>query len=216
VYPYLLRNVAVDRPDQVWCSDITYLPLPKGFVYLVAVMDWHSRRVLSWRLSNSLSADFCAEALREALDRHYRPEIFNTDQGAQFTCEAFLQPLRDEGVRISMDGRGRWADNVIVERLWRTVKHEDIYVRCYENPRQLREGLDRFFRYYNEQRPHETLGYHTPGEVHRGQMQWNPNSGRSPSNPAAPTNSRKSILAAGGPPAEERPGGPGKTKFIQP
>jgi len=216
VYPYLLRNTKVTRPDQVWSADITYVPLPQGFMYLVAVMDWHSRRVLSWRLSNSLSADFCCEALREAMEQHGKPEIFNTDQGAQFTCDAFLDILSDAKIRISMDGRGRWMDNVFVERLWRSVKHEDVYLRCYENPRQLREGLDRFFRHYNERRPHQALEYKTPTEVHRAGRGWNPNSGRSPSDPAALTNSRKSILAAGGPPAEEGPGGPQSKNPTQP
>ncbi|MBT3290156.1 MAG: transposase [Victivallales bacterium] len=171
--------------------------------------------MLSWRLSNRLSADFCAEALRDALDHHGRPEILNTDQGAQFACEVFVQPLRDKDVRISMDGRGRGADNVSVERLRLTLNHEDICVRCYGNPRQLREGLARFFRYYNEQRTHGTLGYHTPVEVHRGQVQWNPGPGRSPSDPAAPPNAT-SILTAGGPPAEKGLCGSGKTKFTQP
>jgi putative transposase len=128
------------------------VPLPHGFMSLVAAMDWHSRRVLSWRLSDSLSADLCCEALQEALARHGRPEIFNTDQGAQFTCDAFLDILRDAEVRLSMDGRGGWMDNVFIERLWRTVKQEDVYLRCYENPKQLRAGIDRFFRYYSEER----------------------------------------------------------------
>jgi putative transposase len=216
VYPYLLRNVTVNRPNQAWCADITYLPLPQGFMYLVAVMDWYSRRVLSWRLSNSLSADFCVEALQEALDRHGRPEIFNTDQGGQFTCDAFLDPLRQAEVRISMDGRGRWMDNVFVERLWRTVKHEDVYLRCYENPRQLRQGIDRFFHYYNEQRPHQALGYQTPGEVYRAGKEWNPDIGRSPFHPDAPTNRQRSILASGGSPPGEGPDGPQETRTIQP
>lgn len=157
VYPYLLRDTKVTHPDQVWAADVTYIPLPQGFMYLVAVMDCHPRRVLSWRLPNSLSADFCCEALQEAMDRHGKPEVFNTDQGAQFTCDAFLDILRDAEVRISMDGRGRWMDNVFVERLWQTVKHEDVYLRCYETPLQLREGIGRFFRHCNEQRPHQAL-----------------------------------------------------------
>ena len=215
VYPYLLRNVTVDHPSQAWCADITYLPLPKGFMYLVAVMDWHSRRVLSWELSNSLTSDFCVEALQDALEHHGKPEIFNTDQGSQFTCEAFLNPLREADILISMDGVGRWVDNVFIERLWRTLKYEDIYVRGYETATELRQGLARFFRYYNESRPHQSLEYHTPGEVHRGEETLNPKIGRSPSSPPAPTN-RESILAAGGAPTEEGPGGPGKTNSTQP
>ena len=185
-HPYLLRNVKVERPNQAWCADITYIPLSQGFMYLVAVMDWHSRRVLSWRLSNTLSADFCCEALQEALSGYGKPEIFNTDQGAQFTCDAFLDILRDAGVRISMDGRGRWMDNVFIERLWRTVKHEDVYLHCYGNPKQLRAGLDRFFRYYNEQRPHQALEYETPAEIHRATREWNPDTGSSPFHPDTP------------------------------
>jgi putative transposase len=206
----------VRRPDQVWCADITYIPLPQGFMYLVAVMDWHWRRVLSWKLSNSLSADFCCEALQEAMDGYGQPEIFNTDQGAQFTCDAFVDILLDAEVRVSMDGRGRWMDNVFIERLWRTVKHEDVYLRCYESPRQLRAGIDRFFRYYNEQRPHQTLGYRTPGEVHRQERQMNPDIGRSPSHPDAPTNCPRSIFASGGSPPEEGPGGPQDRRATQP
>jgi putative transposase len=216
VYPYLLRNLKVTRPDQVWSTDITYIPLPQGFMYLVAVMDWHSRRVLSWRLSNSLSTDFFCEALQEAMARHGKPEIFNTDQGAQFTCDAFLEILRAAGVRISMDGRGRWMDNVFVERLWRTVKHEDIYLRCYENPRQLRQGLDRFFRHYNEERPHQALEYKTPTEVHRLGRGWNPNNGRSPLHPDTPTSFIKPILASGGSSPEEGPDGPQDRRSAQP
>lgn len=216
VYPYLLRNLKVTRPDQVWSTDITYIPLAQGFMYLVAVMDWHSRRVLSWRLSNSLSADFCCEALQEAMDRYGKPEIFNTDQGAQFTCDAFLDILRDAEVRISMDGRGRWMDNVFVERLWRTVKHEDVYLRCYENPRQLHQGLGRFFRHYNDERPHQALEYKTPAEVHRAGRGWNPKCGRSPLHPDAPTSFIKPILASGGSPPEEGPDGPQDTRTTQP
>ena len=216
VHPYLLRNVKVKRPNQAWCADITYVPLLHGFMYLAAVMDWYSRRVLPWRVSNSLSADFCCEALQEALDHHGRPEIFNTDQGAQFTCDAFLDILRDAEVRISMDGRGRWMDNVFIERLWRTVKHEDVYLRCYENPKQLRAGLDRFFRYYNEQRPHQALEYETPAEIHRATRGWNPEIGRSPFHRPAPTNCQRSILAAGGSPPEEGPAGPQDRGTTQP
>ena len=216
IYPYLLRNLSVNRPNQAWCADITYIPLQKGFMYLVAVMDWYSRRVLSWGLSNSLSADFCCEALQDALNGHGKPEIFNTDQGAQFTCDAFVGILRDAEVRVSMDGRGRWMDNVFIERLWRTVKHEDIYLRCYENPRQLRDGLKRFFRYYNGHRPHQALEYRTPAEIHRATRGWNPEIGRSPFHPDAPTNCQRSILASGGPPPEEGPDGPQNRRATRP
>lgn len=164
-YPYLLRDVVIDRPDQVWCADITYLRLRRGFLYLAAVMDWHSRYVLSWELSGSLEADFCLEALDEAL-RKGAPEIFNTDQGVQFTCEAFTGALEAQGVRISMDGRGRCYDNIFVERLWRTVKYEEVFLSDYADPVEARYGLKAYFRFYNEQRPHQALDYRTPAEVY--------------------------------------------------
>ncbi len=164
-YPYLLRGLTVDRPDQVWCADITYLRLRRGFLYLAAVMDWHSRYVLSWELSGSLEADFCLQALQEALCQG-TPEIFNTDQGVQFTCEAFTGALAGRGVRISMDGRGRCYDNILVERLWRTVKYEEVYLRDYTDPVEARHGLKAYFRFYNEQRPHQALEYRTPAEVY--------------------------------------------------
>lgn len=166
VFPYLLRNVQIERPNQVWSTDITYLPLNRGFMYLTAVIDWYSRYVLSWSLSNTLDSSFCVEALREAL-QHGTPEIFNTDQGVQFTSQSFTSTLKDAGVRISMDGRGRWLDNVFVERLWRTVKHEDVYFRGYETAPDLYRGLIKFFHLYNEKRPHQALEYKTPGEVYR-------------------------------------------------
>ena len=168
IYPDLLRDLAIDRPNQVWATDITYIPMAQGFMYLVAILDWHSRRVLSWRLSNTLETDFCIEALEEALSRHGPPEIFNTDQGAQFTAAAFTAVLKAHQVQISMDGKGRWMDNVFVERLWRTVKYEDIYLRAYENPAELRAGLDRYFRFYNTQRGHAALDRQTPDEVYFG------------------------------------------------
>ena len=168
IYPYLLRDLAIDRPNQVWASDITYIPMAQGFMYLVAILDWHSRRVLSWRLSNTLDTDFCIEALEEALRRHGPPEIFNTDQGAQFTSAAFTDVLKAHQVQISMDGKGRWMDNVFVERLWRTVKYEDIYLKAYESPAALRAGLDRYFRFYNIQRGHAALDRLTPDEVYFG------------------------------------------------
>ena len=164
-----LRDLSIERPNQVWASDICYLPMAKGFMYLVAIMDWHSRRVLSWRVSNTLDTDFCVEALEEALDRHATPDIFNTDQGAQFTAEAFTDVLKSHGVEISMDGKGRWVDNVFVERLWRSVKYEDIYLRAYEAPAALRVGLERYFRFYNGHRRHTALNRRTPDDVYYDQ-----------------------------------------------
>jgi putative transposase len=166
VYPYLLRNATIDRVDQVWSTDITYIPLVSGFMYLAAVIDWYSRYVLAWRLSNTLEGSFCVELLDEALDRG-RPEIFNTDQGVQFTAAAFTGRLEKAGVQVSMDGKGRCLDNVFVERLWRTVKYEDVYLRNYERVPELSAGLGRFFPYYNESRPHQSLAYRAPGMVWR-------------------------------------------------
>ena len=166
-YPYLLRDMIIDRPDQVWCADITYLRLRRGFLYLTAVMDWHSRYVLSWALSESLESGFCLEALEQAL-RKGAPEIFNTDQGAQFTSEAFTGALEAQGVRISMDGRGRVFDNIFVERLWRTVKYEEVFLKDYADAAQAREGLRAYFRFYNQERPHQALEYRTPAEVYGG------------------------------------------------
>ena len=168
VFPYLLRNLKITRPNQVWSTDITYVPLQSGFLYLVAVLDWYSRYVISWRLSNSLDADFCLEALEESL-AIARPEIFNTDQGAQFTCNAFTGRLLTAGVAVSMDGRGRALDNVFVERLWRSVKHEEIYLKAYEDAAECREGLGWYFPFYNEERFHQSLSYQTPGQVYRGE-----------------------------------------------
>lgn len=167
VYPYLLRGLAIDRPDQVWCSDITYVPLRCGYMYLVAVMDWFSRHVLAWRLSNTLESTFCREALEEALSRG-RPEIFNTDQGAQFTSEGFTSRLIEHRVAISMDGRGRWMDNVFIERLWRSVKYEEIYLKEHANGADLSAGLSDWFDHYAHRRPHQGLGYRTPFEVYYG------------------------------------------------
>ena len=165
VYPYLLKDVPIERPNQVWSSDITYVPLGQGYLYLVAVMDWYSRLVLSWRLSNSLDADFCVDALDEALD-HGRPEIFNTDQGAQFTSALFTERLLSEAIEISMDGRGRALDNVFIERLWRSVKYEDIYLKEYASGADCQKGLRSYFNFYCHERPHQSLDYHTPWEVH--------------------------------------------------
>lgn len=166
VYPYLLRGLRIDQPNQVWAADVCYLPMAKGFMYLVAIMDWHSRRVLSWRVSNTLDADFCVDALEEALARHGRPEIFNTDQGAQFTSEAFTSLLKRHEVAISMDGKGSWVDNVFVERLWRSVKYEDLYLKAYETPAALRAGLTRYFEFYNTRRRHSALDRCTPDAVY--------------------------------------------------
>ena len=166
VYPYLLRGVSIVRADQVGSTDITYVPLPKGFMYLAAVIDWYSRFVVSWRLSNTLEGTFCLEMLEEALGRG-RPEVFNTDQGSQFTAEAFTGRLERKGVAVSMDGRGRCLDNVFVERLWRAVKYEDVYLKGYETVPELVGGLGRYFAFYNEERVHQALGYRTPAEVYR-------------------------------------------------
>jgi len=166
IYPYLLRNVRIERPDQVWSTDITYVPLTCGFMYLAAIIDWFSRYVIAWRLSNTLEGWFCLEMLEEAL-RRGRPEVFNTDQGVQFTAAAWTGRLESAGVQVSMDGKGRCLDNVFVERLWRTVKYEDIYLWRYEAVPQLQEGLGRYFPYYNEERPHQSLGYRTPAAEYR-------------------------------------------------
>jgi len=166
IYPYLLRDLPIECPNQVWAADICYVPMARGFMYLVAIMDWHSRRVLSWRVSNTLDTDFCLEALHEALRRFGAPQIFNTDQGAQFTSEAFTGVLKDHGVKISMDGKGRWVDNVFVERLWRSVKYEDVYLHAYETPADLRQGLARYFDFYNARRRHSALDRRTPDAVY--------------------------------------------------
>lgn len=165
IYPYLLRGLAIERPDQVWSADITYVPLARGFMYLTAVLDWHSRYVLSWELSNTLDSGFCVAALEAALGER-RPEIFNTDQGSQFTSEAFTGVLAGAGIAISMDGRGRALDNVFIERLWRTVKYEDIYLRGYETAWELERGLAAYFEFYRYERPHMALGYRTPWETY--------------------------------------------------
>ena len=165
VYPYLLRGLVIDRPNQVWCADITYIPMAKGFVYLVAVMDWFSRRVLAWRLSTGMETGFCVEALQDALDRYGSPDIFNTDQGAQFTSEAFTGVLASSGIRISMDGKGRYLDNIFIERLWRSLKYEDIYIKAYASVAEVRRGIGGWLSFYNDQRLHQALGYRTPREM---------------------------------------------------
>ena len=170
VYPYLLRGVLITRPDQVWSTDITYIRLARGFAYLVAVIDWYSRRVLSWRISNSMEAEFCVDCLEEALRRHGKPEIFNSDQGSQFTSDAFIGVLKREGIAISMDGRGRVFENIFVERLWRNVKHEDVYLKGYATMIELTVGLSEYFTFYNGERPHQSLGYKTPDVVYKTAM----------------------------------------------
>jgi len=169
VYPYLLRGLIIDRPSQVWCADITYIPMARGFVYLVAVMDWFSRRVLSWRLSLTMEADFCVEAVQEAIARYGRPEIFNTDQGVQFTSAAFLEQLETAGVRVSMDGKGRFLDNIFIERLWRSLKYEEVFIKAYGSVIEARRGIGDWFSFYNDERPHQALGYRTPRAVFAGE-----------------------------------------------
>jgi len=166
VYPYRLRNRAITRPNEVWCADITYIPMAKGFAYLVAVMDWASRKVLSWRLSNTMTTDFCTEALEEAITKYGRPEIFNTDQGAQFTSAQFTGILKANEIEISMDGKGRWMDNVFIERLWRSVKYEHVYLHSYDSIADLRQGLKTYFGFFNQDRTHQSLARQTPDEVY--------------------------------------------------
>lgn len=166
VYPYLLRELEINRINQVWCTDLTYIPMRKGFLYLVAIMDWHSRKILSWRLSNSLDAAPCIEALEEALANYGTPEIFNSDQGCQFTSEDFTDVLKDNGIRISMDGKGRWMDNVFIERLWRSLKYEEVYLKAYDSVAQARQGIDDWLMFYNEERRHASLSRMTPDQVY--------------------------------------------------
>jgi putative transposase len=168
IYPYLLRNLTINRPDQVWATDITYIPMDAGYMYLAAVMDWYSRKILSWRISNTLEPDFCVQALQEALDRFGRPEIFNTDQGAQFTSEAFTKVLKDNDIAISMDGRGRCQDNIFVERLWWTIKHQYLYLHSFDSGSALRKGLNTWISFYNHDRGHSSLDNKTPDEVYYG------------------------------------------------
>lgn len=170
VYPYLLKNLAITCPNQVWAADITYVPMERGFVYLVAIMDWHSRYVLSWRVSNTLDTTFCLEALEEALSQYGKPEIFNTDQGSQFTFQAWTERLKSEGIRISMDGRGRFLDNIFVERLWRSVKYEHLYITRHQSVSQLKTGLAGYFTQYNHIRRHQALDYQTPATVYAGRQ----------------------------------------------
>ncbi len=162
IYPYLLRDLVIDRPNQAWATDITYIPMRRGFVYLIAVIDWYSRRVLSWRLSNTLTTDFCLETVSEAIARFGKPEIFNTDQGSQFTSSDFTGLLKDNGIKISMDGKGCWRDNVFVERLWKSVKYEEVYLKAYDTVAAAREGLGVYLAFYNTRRPHRSLDGKTP------------------------------------------------------
>ena len=166
VYPYLLRELKINRVNQVWCTDLTYIPMRKGFLYLVAIMDWHSRKVLSWRLSNSLDAAPCVEALEEALANYGTPEIFNSDQGCQFTSEDFTDVLKDNGIKISMDGKGRWMDNVFIERLWRSLKYEEVYLKAYDSVAQAKQGIDDWLMFYNEERRHASLSRMTPDQIY--------------------------------------------------
>jgi putative transposase len=166
IYPYLLRQLTITRPNHVWATDITYIPMQRGFVYLCAVLDWASRRVLAWRLSNTLTTDFCVEAVQEAISQHGPPEIFNTDQGCQFTSQEFTGLLQAHGVQISMDGTGRWRDNVFVERLWRSLKYEEVYLHAYETVRDAQQGIARYVTFYNQLRPHRALDGRTPDRVY--------------------------------------------------
>ena len=166
IYPYLLRNLKIDRPNQAWAMDITYIPMARGFVYLVAVLDWYTRRVLSWKVSITMDVHFCLEAVEEAIERYGTPEIMNTDQGSQFTSQAFTGLLKENEIKISMDGKGSWRDNVFIERLWRSVKYEDIYLRAYDSASAVRTGLNRYFNFYNSRRPHSSLDGQTPDQVY--------------------------------------------------
>jgi len=172
IYPYLLRGLEIDRPNQVWAADICYVPMARGFVYVVAIMDWYSRKVLAWRVANTMDTDFCVEALEDAMRRYGAPEIFNTDQGAQFTSEAFTGALKAAGIRISMDGKGRWVDNVFVERLWRSLKYEEVYLKAYETVAEARQGMANYFRFYNRERRHQGLDRQTPDQVYEGSVMW--------------------------------------------
>src|SRR6202022_4345461 len=167
IYPYLLGGIAIERVNQVWCSDVTYIPMAKGFLYLVVIMDWVSRTVLAWRLSNTLGADFCVDALEEALARYGRPEIFNTDQGSQFTSDDFTGTLKRHGVMISMDGKGRCMDNIFVERLWRSLKYEEVYLNAYESVAEAKAGIGAWLSFYNDERQHQSLGYRTPRQIYQ-------------------------------------------------
>ena len=171
VWPYLLKDLNIERPNQVWCVDISYIPMRRGFLYLVAIMDWYSRKVLSWRLSNSMEADFCIEALKEALAKYGKPEIFNTDQGSQFTSGDWIDVLTDANIKISMDGKGRWIDNRMIERLWRSLKYECVYLNAFETGSEMRAGISKWLAYYNAERPHSTHGIMTPNEAYESKTE---------------------------------------------
>jgi putative transposase len=173
VFPYLLRDLTIDRANHVWAMDITYIPMRKGFVYLTAVLDWATRKVLSWRLSNTLTTDFCLEAVEAAVQRYGVPEIFNTDQGSQFTSDDFVDLIQGHGIRLSMDGKGRWVDNVFVERLWKSVKYEEVYLHAYDSVAEARQGLQRYFQFYNQRRPHSSLDGQTPNAVYFSSLPLN-------------------------------------------
>ena len=166
IYPYLLRTVTVEQPNQVWCADITYIPMKRGHLYLVAVMDWYSRKILTWRLSNTMDSDFCVDALNDAIQRYGKPRIFNTDQGAQFTSKVFTDVLRNAGILISMDGRGQWKDNVFIERFWRSLKYECVFLNAFETGAEARKGIGSWIRYYNSRRPHSTHRGRTPSQAY--------------------------------------------------
>ncbi|BDM63570.1 transposase [Shewanella sp. NFH-SH190041] len=166
IYPYLLRELSIERADQVWATDITYIPMEKGFAYLIAIIDWHSRKVLAWRMSNTMDTQFCLDALDEALAKYGKPEIFNTDQGSQFTSDAFTGRLKEMDIRISMDGKGRWVDNVFIERLWRSLKYEEVYIKAYGTITEAELAIGEYFVFYNEQRFHQGLNNHTPDQVY--------------------------------------------------
>ena len=185
IYPYLLGGLAIERVNQVWCADVTYIPMAKGFLYLVVIMDWASRLVLAWRLSNTLGADFCVEALEEALARYGRPEIFNTDQGSQFTSEDFTGTLKEHGITISMDGKGRCLDNIFVERLWRSLKYEEVYLHAYATVAEAKAGIGAWLSFYNEERQHQSLGYRTPRQIYQGGL-WICGRSASPTGCASP------------------------------
>ena len=167
VFPYLLRNLSVTRANQVWCTDVTFIPLAHGFVYLVAIMDWHTRHVLSWRVSTTQDTSFCLEALEEAIEKYGRPDIFNTDQGSQFTSAAWINEMEKQGIKISMDGKGCWMDNVFIERLWRSLKYECIYLNAFDTIREASDGIDHWMNYYNQERPHSSLDDQTPSEMYQ-------------------------------------------------
>ncbi len=189
IYPYLLRNLAITRPNQVWCADITYIPMAKGWVYLVAVMDWYSRRVLAWRLSITMETDFCVEALKEAMAKHGKPDIFNTDQGVQFTAAAFIDTLAMQGVQISMDGKGRFLDNIMIERLWRSLKYEEVFTKAYATVAEARLGIGAWLAFYNNERKHQALGYKTPRQIFEAAApvdMWTTQERALPTSPQAP------------------------------